>query len=90
MEVCQTRVHKSLIYIGNLGRHSVSLFDRIPFAEKRPRRPETGIKDAISQMEHEFQFPKFRKEKRTTFSDVPLLTEIFRWNDPKSAVPFTF
>ena len=26
--VCQTRVHKSLIYIGNLARHSFSLFDR--------------------------------------------------------------
>ena len=26
--VYQTRVHKSLIYIGNLSRHSFSLFDR--------------------------------------------------------------
>ena len=25
--VCQTLVHKSLIYIGNLARHSFSLFD---------------------------------------------------------------
>ena len=27
---------------------------------------------------------------RTTFSDVPLLPDIFRWNDPKSPVSFTF
>ena len=31
----------------------------------------------------------FRKN-RTTFSDVPLFPEIFRWNDPKSSVPFSF
>ena len=27
---------------------------------------------------------------RSTFSDAPLLPEIFCWNDPKSLVPFTF
>ena len=30
------------------------------------------------------------RKNRTTFSDVPLLSEIFRWKDPKSRVPFTF
>ena len=30
------------------------------------------------------------RKNRTTFSDVPLLREIFRWNDQKSHVPFTF
>ena len=32
----------------------------------------------------------FVRKNRTTFSDVPLLPEIFRWVDPKSRVPFTF
>ena len=30
------------------------------------------------------------RKNRTTFSDVPLLSEIVRWKDPKSRVPFTF
>lgn len=33
--------------------------------------------------------PSTRKN-RTIFSDVSSLPEIFRWNDPKSRVPFTF
>ena len=41
-------------------------------------------------MEHEFLFGIFHPEKQATFSDVSLLLEIFRWNDPKSRVPFTF
>ena len=31
-----------------------------------------------------------KKKNRTTLSDVPLLPEIFHWNDPKSRVPFSF
>ena len=30
------------------------------------------------------------RKNRTTLTDVPLLLEIFRWNDQKSHVPFTF
>ena len=44
----------------------------------------------FEQMVHGFPFGTFRPENRTTFSDVPLLPEIFLWNDPKSRVPFTF
>ena len=40
-------------------------------------------------MEHEFPL-KHSVRKKTTFSDVPLLQEIFRWIDPKHRVPFTF
>ena len=40
-------------------------------------------------MELEFLFGIFRPENMTTFSDVPLFQEGFRWNDPKSRVPFT-
>ena len=58
------------------------LYKSLPFTEKRPRMPETGIKDGFSEM-------KKKKNIRTTFSDVPLLPEIFCWNDPKSLVPFT-
>ena len=30
------------------------------------------------------------RKNRTTFSDVPLLPEVFRWDDRKSRVPFIF
>ena len=39
-------------------------------------------------MEHEFLFGIFRPENMTTFLDVPLLAEGFRWNDPNSRVPY--
>jgi len=55
-----------------------------------PRRPETGTKEGFKKMEHEFLFGIFHPEKQATFSDVSLLPEIFRWNDPRSRVPFTF
>jgi len=58
--------------------------------DKRPRRPETGNKDGFEEMEYEFPFGIFRPENRTTFLDVPLLPEIFRWNDQKRRVPFAF
>ena len=32
------------------------LYKSVPFNEKRPRRPETGIKDGLEDMEHEFPF----------------------------------
>ena len=30
------------------------------------------------------------RKNKPTFSDAPLLSEIFRWKDPKSCVPFNF
>ena len=66
------------------------LYKSVPFTEKQPRRPETGIKEGFEAMEHEFSFAVFYPENRTTFSDVPLLPEIFRCEHPKSRVPFTF
>ena len=71
---------------------------RLPFAKisfiyrKRLGRRATGIKDSFEEVEHEFPFGTFRpqKKKRITLSDVPLLPEIFHWNDPKSRVPFSF
>ena len=64
------------------------LYKSVPFAEKRPRRPETGIKHSFEEREHDFRFGIFRPEKKTTFSHVSLLPKIFRWKDPKSRVPF--
>ena len=40
------------------------LFKSVPFTEKRPRRPETGIKDGFEGMEHEFPFGIFHPEKQ--------------------------
>ena len=62
----------------------------MPFTGKRPRRPETGIKDDFEEIEHEFLFGNPARKNRITFTDVPLLLEISRWNDRKSHVPFTF
>ena len=36
----------------------------VPFTEKRPRRPETGIKDDFEEVEHEFLLGIFRQEKQ--------------------------
>ena len=69
---------------------------RLPFVQisfifrKTAARRETGVKDDFEEMEHEFSVWNILCGKRTTFSDVPLLPEIFRWSDPESRVPFTF
>ena len=67
------------------------MYESVPFTGKRPQRPETGIKDGFEEMEHEFLFGIFRPEKKQEyFFRFLLLPEIFRWNDQKSHVPFTF
>ena len=58
--------------------------------KKRSPKPETGIKHGFEQMEQRFPCGILRPEYRTTFSGLPLLPEIFRWNDPKDRVTFTF
>ena len=40
------------------------LYESVPFTEKRPRRPETGINDGFEEMEHEFLFGIFCPEKQ--------------------------
>ena len=64
-------------------------YTSVSFTEKRPRSLETGNKDGFEKMEHEFPFGIFRSEKQASFSDVPLLPELFRRNDLKSRVPVT-
>ena len=41
------------------------------------------------QMEHKFPFGIPDRENGSTFSDVPFIWEIFRWDEPKWRVPFT-
>ena len=53
-----------------------------------PKNDREGLK-LVSKMAL-MKWKKKRTNIRTTFSDVPLLPEIFCWNDPKSFVPFTF
>ena len=36
-----------------------------------------------------FPSESFQREKRTTFSDVPFIPEMFQWNVLKKCVPFT-
>ena len=62
------------------------LYKSVPFTKKRPQRRETGIKDGWMN----FCLEDSIRKNRTTFSDVPLLPEIFRWNDPKSRVTYIF
>ena len=40
-------------------------------------------------MEHTFPSESFQRENRTTFSEVPFISEIFQWNEPQTCVPFT-
>ena len=55
--------------------------------EKRPQNAHINV---LGEMGHEFPCQTFRLENRTTFSDIPLLPEIFLLNYPKNRVIFTF
>jgi len=45
---------------------------------------------ALSKWNTNFRVEYYVRKNRTTFSGVPLLPEIFRWNDPKGRATFTF
>ena len=63
----------------------------VRFTGKRPRRAETGIKlKAWKKWNANFRLEYSFRKNRTTFSDVPLLPEIFCWNDPKKACSIYF
>ena len=47
-------------------------------------------KIALKKWNTNFLLEHSIRKNRTIFSDVPLLPEIFRWEDPKRRVPFTF
>ena len=48
------------------------------------------LKMALNKCNTNFRLEYSVRKNRTNFSDVPLLPEIFRWNDPKCHVPFCF
>ena len=57
-----------------------------------PKNGRKGLK-LVSKMALKKWNTNFRlsaRKNRTTFSDVPLLSPIFRWDKPKSRVTFTF
>ena len=56
----------------------------------RPRRPETGIKDGFEEMDHEFPFGIFHPDKQDYLFRCFVAPGNFRWENPKSGVPFTF
>ena len=61
------------------------------FAKLRTGKFRPGITHGFEGTEHESPFGISSIGKNTTTtSDVPLLSEIFRWEDLKSRVPFTF
>ena len=63
----------------------------VGFTGKRPRRPETDIKlMAQKKWSANFRLEYSVRKNRTTFSDVPLLPEIFYWDDPKKACSIYF
>ena len=65
---------------------------RLPFVQiSSIYRKTTVISNmALKKWNTNFRLEHSVRKNRTTFSNVPLLSEIFLWNDPKSRVPFTF
>ena len=65
---------------------------RLPFLQISSIYPKTTAvsKTALKKWNTNFRLEHSAGKNRTTFSNVPLLSEIFLWNDPKSRVPFTF
>ena len=66
------------------------MYESVPFTEKRPRRPETGVKDDFEEMDHEFPFGTFSPEKEDNLIRCSVVAGDYPWNDPNSRVPFTF
>ena len=68
-----------------------------PICRNHFHLPENGrgglklvSKMALKKWNTNFPLEYSIRKNRTTFSDVPLLLEIFRWEDPNSRLPFTF
>ena len=62
----------------------------IPFTGKRPRRPETGIKDDFEEIEHEVLFGIFRPEKQDYFYRCSVPPGNFPLERPKKACSIYF
>ena len=63
----------------------------VPLAEKRPQKPDTGIKGGFQEMDHKFPFGIFRPEKQDYLSGCSFAPGNFPLKrHKKSCVPFTF
>ena len=63
----------------------------VPFTEKGPRNPKTGVKDRFEEMEHEFLFGSFRPGKQDyRFQRSVPLENFSLERAEKSLVPFTY
>ena len=71
-------------YLGSL-EQAIICTNQFHLLENCREGLETGIKDGFEEMQQEFLFVIFHPEKH-----VPLLPEIFCWEDPKSLFSFTF
>ena len=60
--------------------HITIMYKSVPFTEKRPRKPETGIKGGFEETRPRVQFRLKRsvRKNKTVVIDVPLRPEIFR------------
>ena len=72
----------------NRGYH---FYKSVPFTQKRPRMEGCSIhtnfiEDGFEEIEMNFRLEYSARKNRATLADVPLLPEIFRWNEPKSRV----
>ena len=73
---------------------------RLPFVEMSSIYRKTAVKAwnwyqrwlwrALKKWNTNFRLEYSIRRNRTTFSGVPMLPEIFRWEDPNSRVPYTF
>ena len=62
----------------------------IPFTGKRPRRPETGIKDDFEEIEHEFLFGISRPEKQDYLYRCSVAPGNFPLERPKKSCSLYF
>ena len=66
------------------------LYKSVPFTEKRPRRPKTGLKDGVEEMEHEFPFRIFRLERQDYLFRCSVTPGNLPTERTKCHVPFSF
>ena len=77
-------VHKIQNWLSSSWNRVYHFYKSVPFADKRPRRPETGIKDG-------FSFGIFHPEQTgPSFQLFRCSRKIIRWKDPKRRVTFSF
>ena len=70
--------------------HVYHLYKSDPFTGNDREGLKPVLKLTLKKWNTNFRLEYSARKNKTTFSDVSLLLQIFRWNDPKSRVPFTF